>query len=150
MSAEKYQEAIAAITAGREKIWLEPPAGLDAIKGRLGAKGQNLTTLIFADKDTHSIMKYLHTLRDAAAEGVDLDALKNLAVRQFKYDQRRFVNYYRANDIASVFEAAAEGAQAAGDVEEFRALTGELLLYDMRLNYWVDINIPWSELAANC
>ena len=31
-----------------------------------------MTPLIFADKDTHSIVKYLHTLRDAVDQGVDL------------------------------------------------------------------------------
>ena len=149
MSTEKFQEAIELVTAGREKIWLDQPADLDSIKGRLGAKDQSLTTLIFADKDTHSIMKYLHALRDAAAEGVDLDALKNLAVKQIKYDQVRFENYYRSPEIAGVFEAAAEGVQAAAGPEEFRAITGELLLYGMRLNYWVDINIPWPELVES-
>ena len=149
MSAQKYQEAIAAVKAGREKIWLDRPADLEAIEGRLGAMGQNLTTLMFADKDTHSIMKYLHTLRDAAQDGVELGALKALATKQVRYDAVRFKNYYRSHEIAGVFETAAGGVEAAGDAEEFRSIIAELLLYAMRLNWWVDIIIPWPALAAS-
>jgi hypothetical protein len=149
MSTGKYQEAMARVTAGREEIWLDEPADLAAIKARQGAMKQNLTTLMFADKDTHSIMKYLHTLRDAAGEGVDLKALKALAIKQIKYDQTRFENYYLSNGTAGVFKAAADGVQAAGDADEFRALIGELLLYTMRLNHWVDISIPWPKLVES-
>lgn len=149
MSADSYATALEEIKTGREQIWLDRPAELAAIKGRLGAMGQNLTTLCFADKDTHSIMKYLHTLRDAAGAGEDLGALKALARMQLTFDQGRFERYYLAPGIARVFGAAATATDLAADAEEFRTVVGELLLYAMRLNYWVDLEIPWPKLVES-
>ena len=149
MSADSYAAALEVIKTNREQIWLDRPAELAAIRGRLGAMGQNLTTLCFADKDTHSIMKYLHTLRDAAGEGVDLAALKALARMQLAFDKGRFERYYLAPGIAQVFEAAVTAIDQAADADQFRTAVAELLLYAMRLNFWVDLEIPWPKLVES-
>ena len=148
MTSVSVEHIINLIKKEREKIWLSRPEDIRTLKRRLGAAKQNLTTLIYADNDTQSMEKYLYHLRQASKlDGMDLDTLRMLAIKQLEFDHRRADIYYQLNNFAKVLLQAIEALKGIRSVEDYRRLVEELIFYIGKLNFWIDLEIPWNKLS---
>jgi hypothetical protein len=148
MASNRLAKVIHSIRKEREKIWLRRSEDIPTLKKRIGSMKQNFTTVMYADTDTQSMVKYLYHLRETSKlKGVNLDTLKKVAINQLQFDQGRATRYYRLHKTAELLGQAIEALKTVRSVSAYRALIGELLLYLGKLNYWIDLEIPWAKLA---
>ncbi len=148
MATKGLAEVIRAIRKERERIWLRKPEDIGSLKRRIGARKQNFTTVMYADTDTQAMVKYLYNLRDASKiKGVDLPTLKRITEIMLGLDQRRAVIYYHLQKTAQLLEMTMDALKRVRTVKGYQSLIGEVLLYIGKLNYWIDLEIPWSRLA---
>jgi hypothetical protein len=138
MISEKYKE-----------IWLNKPNYLELLKKRMGARNQNLTTLIYAESDTRALVKSLFLLRELClSEEIDLDTLKKVTTIFLVNDQSRALRYYRMEELAHYLREVIEGLNHVDSIRAYKSLIEEVLFYIGRLNFWIDKEIPWSFLSS--
>lgn len=112
------QASLEKIKAAREVIWLEEPADIARLRTRKGARKQGASAMLYAAMKLGQLVVFLNHLREMARQGrVDLGTMKTVTERDVK------------------------------TLEEFVALTGELSLYIGRMDYWVDLLIPWAKFG---
>jgi len=135
---------------GRYKeIWLNRPKDIEALKMRMGTKNQNLTTLIYAEGDTRAFVKYLSSLRELCiSEEIDLNTIKKITEIFLRSDQSRAIRYYRMEGFAQFLKEAMEVLQKVSSIQDYKSLIEEVLIYVGRVNFWIDEQIPWSELSS--
>ena len=110
---------------------------------------QSLTTVMYADTDTQSIAKYLYNLREVSKlSKIDLETLKKTTLVQLQFDQSRSTRYYQLGTATKVLTKTIRALPKVRSMKDYQALIGELLLYIGRLNFWIDLEIPWAKLAS--
>lgn len=138
MISDKYKE-----------IWLNKPKDLESLKKRMGARNQNLTTLIYAESDTRALVKSLFLLRELClSEEIDLDTLKKVTTIFLVNDQSRALRYYRMEELAHYLREVIEDLNHVDSIRAYKSLIEEVLFYMGRLNFWIDKEIPWSFLSS--
>lgn len=148
MMSAHLKKVVKMIKTEREKIWLHRPEDIKTLKKRVGPMKQKFTTIIYADNDTQSVVKYLYNLREVSKlAGIDLETLKKVTLMQLQFDQKRATIYYHLGNTAKIFTRTVEAIQEVRSTEDYRDLIGEMLLYIGKLNYWIDLEIPWNKLA---
>jgi hypothetical protein len=55
--------------------------------------------------------------------------------------------FYQMTDTAAVVRRVKAALQGVETLQEYAALTGELCLYIGRMDYWVDLLIPWARFG---
>jgi hypothetical protein len=58
-----------------------------------------------------------------------------------------FGNHYQFADTAQVVRWAAEAMPEVNTLEDYATLIGEVAIYLNRVDYWVDLQIPWAEFG---
>jgi len=148
MATKSFGQVIKMTRKERENIWLRRSEDIATLKRRIGSMKQNFTTVMYADNDTQAMVKYLYNLREVSKmKKADLATLKQAAALMLEFDKRRAIVYYRLNRTAKLLGEAIEALKKVRTVKGYQALIGEVLLYIGRLNYWIDLEIPWSKLA---
>ena len=138
MISEKYKE-----------IWLNKPNYLELLKKRMGARNQNLTTLMYAESDTRALVKSLFHLRELClSEEIDLDTLKKVTTIFLVNDQSRALRYYRMEELAHYLSEVIEDLNHVDSIRAYKSLIEGVLLYMGRLNFWIDEEIPWFSLTS--
>lgn len=143
-------EAIARFEAEREKIWMTSPEDVTAlgqgiVPRRTGARGQYLSTIIFAEGEAR-------TLADEMLWGIirvceDTDA--DLATLQALIDQiigykAAFFDFVSIPSAAEMTRLYVETAKTCTTTEELARLSHAALGYANRLHMWVDYILPWG------
>ena len=149
MATEYLKKVIMSIKKEREKIWLHRPDDIRTLKKRIGSMKQNFTTVVYADTDTQSMVKYLYNLRETSKlPKIDLETLKKTTLVQLQFDQSRSTRYYDLKKTAKILKQTIRALPKVKSIKDYQALTGELLLYIGKENYWIDLEIPWKKLAS--
>jgi hypothetical protein len=133
----------------RERIWWTIPSDILRLRGRKGARQQNFTVTMYADGDTRAVGRYLYHLRESSlSDDIDLHTLMQVTLIFLRFDQRRLLRYFELHDAAAVFSRVLHVLPTVHTTSEYRQLIEELLLYVNRLNYWIDLQIPWHKLVT--
>jgi len=134
----------------RKKIWtVNKPKDIDRMRTRLGAKGQNYTINAYSVGDTNGICDFLHSMRITAKdETTDIKTLISATCNLLSFEGSRFARYYKLEDTTKLIEKTVDVLKK--DVKtnkEFLEVIEALMSYLGKINYWLDLEMPWKELA---
>ncbi len=142
------QASLEKIKAAREVIWLNEPADIARLREKKGARNQGASAVIYAAMKLGQLVVFLNHLRETARQGeVDLTTMKAILTPLLESYVSQYGGFYQMIDTAAVVRQAKEALQAAKTLDEYVALTGELSLYIGRMDYWVDLLIPWAKFG---
>ena len=143
-------EAIARFEAEREKIWMESPPDVAAlgrgeVPRRTGARGQYLSTIIFAEGEARTMADEMLWGIIRVCEDTEPDLKTLVAVIDqiigYKASFFDFVSIPSAAEMTRLYVAA---AKACTTTEELARLSHAALGYANRLHMWVDYILPWG------
>jgi hypothetical protein len=133
------------IKSAREAIWHEEPAEIARLPDIKAAWDQGASTVLFAATKLATLITFLNHVRDVArAGGVDLATLKAVTGPYLAFHAGVYGNFYRLATVARTVRLAEEALAGVSSLDEFSALIGELAIYLNRVDYWVDLHIPWA------
>jgi hypothetical protein len=139
------EETLNKIVAAREAIWFEEPAEITRLPEIKAARDQGASTVLFAATKLATLITFLNHMRGVAkGGGVDLETMKAVTEPYLAFHAGVYGNFYKLADTAQVVRWAQEALGDAADLEEYAALVGELAVYLNRVDYWVDLKIPWA------
>ena len=67
-----------------------------------------------------------------------------LAAPLLEFYAATYGGFYQMSDTAAVVRRAKAALQGVETLQEYAAVTGGLCLYIGRMDYWVDLLIPWA------
>lgn len=148
------QDVIAELDAERERVWLTLPEDVsdlgNGIVPRLtGPKKQYFTSLLYAEGEARTLAdEVLWGLIEISQKpGADLETLK-MVVNQIVDYKADFFDFVGLPLTCKWTHRYAEGARAAENLEEFRAVTGAALSYMNRIHMWIQSVFPWGIATA--
>jgi cucumopine synthase-like protein len=142
------QALLERIKAARESIWLSQPADIARLKVRKGARNQGASAVLYAAMKLGPLVTFLNHMRGVAREGgVDLEAMKAITEPLLDFYADTYGGFYRMTDNAEIVCMAKVALPDVKTLAEYAELTGELSSYIGRMDYWVDLLIPWANLA---
>lgn len=137
--------AIEEIKAAHEAIWHDEPAEIARLVDIKGAWDQGASTVLFAATKLATLITFLNHVRDVArTETVDLETMKAVTGPYLAFHAGVYGNFYRLADVSRTVRLAEEALATASSLDEYVALIGELAIYLNRVDYWVDLHIPWA------
>jgi hypothetical protein len=136
------------IRTARQSIWTEEPAEVKRLPGIKGAWNQGASTVLFAATKLATLITFLNHMRDIARQGgIDLETMKTATVPYLEFHAAVFGNHYQLAQTAQVVRWAKEAFPEVRTLEEYATLMGELAIYLNRVDYWVDLKIPWAKFG---
>ena len=135
------------------------PKDVDLMRKRLGARDQNFSICTYAIGETNGIVDVLHCIRiTAQQESVDLKTLISFTCNLLTLGVFRHRVYYNMLNSAKLLEKSVDVLKKKVKTKsEFIEIIAALAIYLGKLNYWLDLEMPWNELAieyhkakANC
>ena len=141
-------EALEKIRTARQAIWSEEPDEIKRLPGIKGAWDQGASTVLFAATKLATLITFLNHMRGVAKRGeVDLETMKKVTEPYLQFHAGVYGNHYQFADTARVVRWAAEAVSKVDSLEDYATLIGELAIYLNRVDYWVDMKIPWAEFG---
>jgi len=143
-------QMIALLEREREAMWRVMPEEVAAIgRGEIprgtGARGQYLSTLMFAEGETRTLADEMFwgLIEVCRKPDADLATLKMIIsqIIGYKADFFDFVGLPAAAATVHQYVAVAE---ATANLDELERLTGAALSWANRLHMWVDHVYPWG------
>lgn len=142
------QESLEKIKAAREAIWLTEPADIARLRTRKGARKQGASAVIYAAMKLGQLVVFLNHLREMARQGgIDLPTMKAITAPLLESYATQYGGFYQMTDTAAVVRMARAALEDVKSLGDYVALTGELSLYVGRMDYWVDLLIPWAKFG---
>jgi len=142
------EKALEKIRAAREAIWFEEPGEVKRLSGRKAAWNQGASTVLYAATKLATLITFLNHVRGVAmAGGVDLATMKTITEPFLEFHAGVYGNFYQFADTAQVVRWAAEALSEVTTLKDYAVLVGELAIYLNRVDYWVDLEIPWAEFG---
>jgi hypothetical protein len=142
------QEVLDRIKAARQTIWWEEPAEVKKLSSIKGAWNQGASTVLFAATKLATLITFLNHMRGLAKRGgVDLETMKAVTEPYLEFHAGVYGNFYQFADTAQVVRWAKEALSEVTTLEDYATLIGELSIYLNRMDYWVDIKIPWAKFG---
>lgn len=142
------EQALERIIAARQAIWYDEPAEVRRLSHIKGARAQGASTVIFAATKLQTLITFLNHMRDVAKQGdVDLATMVAVTEPYLAFHAGVYGNFYQFADTAKVVRWAIEGLAEVDTLEGYAVLTGELAIYLNRIDYWVDLKIPWAKFG---
>jgi hypothetical protein len=139
------QTALEKIKAAREAIWSEEPREVSRLNQIKATRNQAASTVLYATTKLATLITFLNHMRGIArGGGVDLETMKAVTEPYLVFHASVFGNFYKLADTAAVVGWAKEALPEASSLEEYAALVGELAIYLNRVDYWIDLHIPWA------
>jgi len=135
----------------RKKIWtVNKPKDVERMRTRIGAREQNYTINAYSVGDTNAIVDFLHSMRvTAQEENMDIKTLASAVCNLLSFEASRFTRYYNLEDTTKLFEKTVDVLKKeVKTAQEFLEVIEALMRYIGKLNYWLDLEIPWAELAV--
>lgn len=140
--------ALEQIKVARRAIWDEEPAEIQKLPEIKAARGQAASTVLYATTKLSILITFLTHIRSIAREEVvDLATLKIVTEPYLEFHAGVYGNFYQMADTAEVVRLAKKGLAQANSLDDFAELMGELAIYLNRIDYWVDLHIPWAEFG---
>ena len=135
---------------GRKKIWtINKPKDVERMRTRLGANGQNYTINDYSVGVTNAIVDFLHSMRVTAQDkAADVKTLILATCNLLSFEASGFTRYYNLEDTSKLMEKTVDVLKK--DVKthkDFLEVIEALMRYLGKLNYWLDLEVPWKELA---
>jgi len=141
-------DTLAKIKAAREAIWFEEPAELQRLAEIKGAWDQGASTVLFAATKLATLITFLnHMRRLARREDLDLETVKAVTEPYLAFHAGVYGNFYQLADTSRTVRWAKEALSQVQSLDEYAALIGELAIYLNRVDYWVDLKIPWARFG---
>ncbi|TPE47718.1 hypothetical protein [Amaricoccus solimangrovi] len=144
------EEAIARFEAEREKIWMSSPEDVTAlgqgiVPRRTGARGQYLSTIIFAEGEARTfademLWGIIRVCEDTTADLATLQAL----IDQIIGYKASFFDFVSLPSAAEMTRLYVEAAKLCETTDELARLSHAALGYANRLHMWVDYILPWG------
>jgi hypothetical protein len=142
------EKALKKIKAAREAIWLEEPPDMERLRGRKGARNQGASAVLYAATKLATLITFLNHVRGVARQGgVDLETMKAVTEPFLEFHAGLYGGFYQLTDTAEVVRWAEEALSEVKTLEDYATLMGELALYVGRVDYWVDLEIPWAKFG---
>lgn len=138
-------EILNQIRAAREQIWHEEPLEVQQLSSRKAARGQAASTVLYATTKLATLITFLNHMRGVAHEGgVELATMKAVTVPYVRFHAGIIGGFYQLAETARIVRLAEGALGEAGSLDEFANLLGELSIYLNRIDYWIDLHIPWA------
>jgi hypothetical protein len=142
------KESLEKIRSARGDIWWNEPAEVRRLPGIKGARGQGASTVLYAATKLATLITFLNHVRGVANQGgVDLTTMKAVAEPYLEFHAGVYGNFYQFADTARVVRQAKEILSQAETLEDYAAVVEELSMYLNRIDYWVDMKIPWAKFG---
>ena len=141
-------DSLEMIKAARESIWLNEPADIVRLRTRRGARNQGASAVLYAAMKLGQLVTFLNHMRGVARKGgVDLGTMKAVTDPLLDFYADSYAGFYRMTDTAEIVRQAKAALREVKTLDEYVALTGGLSLYVGRMDYWVDLQIPWAKFG---
>ena len=142
------QTALKKIRTARQSIWTEEPTEITRLPSIKGAWDQAASTVLFAATKLATLITFLNHMRGMAKRGgVELETMKVVTLPYLEFHASVLGNHYQFADTAQVVRWAAEAVPEVNTIEDYATLIGVLAVYLNRVDYWVDMKIPWAEFG---
>jgi len=143
------RQVIDFIRKERKRIWLIEPDEVKRLLKTTGTFDQTCTVVLYAESETRQMADFLYCLRDAAKrEAVMLDSLRATTRNLLDLMAAKWEGSYHLSDTLRVIKEAAFALDKKMNKDDYNALVEELLLYIGRLNFWIEVHIPWYEIIG--
>lgn len=143
-------EAIARFEAEREKIWMTSPEDVTAlgqgiVPRNTGARGQYLSTIIFAEGEARTFADEMlwGIIRVCEDTEADLKTLQAVIDQIIGY-KASFFDFVSLPSAAEMTRLYVETAKVCETTDELARLSHAALGYANRLHMWVDYILPWG------
>ena len=141
-------DSLEMIKAARESIWLNEPADIVRLRTRRGARNQGASAVLYAAMKLGQLVTFLNHMRGVARKGgVDLGTMKAVTDPLLDFYADTYAGFYRMTDTAEIVRQAKAALREVKTLDEYVALTGGLSLYVGRMDYLVDLQIPWAKFG---
>lgn len=144
------EDAIARFEEERERIWLKAPAevtllGQGIVPRGTGARGQYLSTIIFAEGEARTMADEMlwGIIRVAEDTDADIETLKSV-IKQIIGYKAEFFEFVSLPEAAQMIRLYVETATACQTLDQLARLSHAALGYANRLHMWVDYILPWG------
>lgn len=144
------EEAIARFEAEREKIWMTSPDDVTAlgqgiVPRRTGARGQYLSTIIFAEGEARTfademLWGIIRVCEDTEADLATMQAI----IDQIIGYKASFFDFVSLPSAAEMTRLYVDASKTCVTTEELARLSHAALGYANRLHMWVDYILPWG------
>jgi hypothetical protein len=142
------EKALEKIKAAREAIWSEEPPDIERLRTAKGARNQGASAVLYAATKLATLITFLNHVRGVAKQReVDLETMKTVTGPFLEFHAGLYGGFYQLTDTAEVVRWAKEALSEVKNLEDYATLMGELTLYVSRVDYWVDLEIPWAEFG---
>ena len=142
------QASVEKIKTAREAIWLHEPADIGRLRTRKGARNQGASALLYAAMKLGQLVVFLNHLREVAKQGgVDLETMRRITEPLLEFYAKQYNGFYQLIDTAAIVRQGESALRGVRTLDEYAALVGELSLYVGRMDYWVDLEIPWPQFG---
>jgi hypothetical protein len=133
------------IRAAREAIWFMEPEEVTRLVHIKATDNQAASTVLYATTKLATLVTFLNHMRGLAKVGrVDLDTMVIVTVPYLDFHAGVFGNFYKLAGTAQVVRWASEALPKVRSLGEYTALMEELAIYLNRIDYWIDLKIPWA------
>jgi len=142
------EQALERIIAARQAIWYDEPAEVRRLADIKGARAQGASTVLFAATKLQTLITFLNHMRGVAKQGgVDLATMLAVTEPYLAFHAGVYGNFYQFADTEKVVRWAIEALAEVATLEGYAVLIGELAIYLNRMDYWVDLKIPWAKFG---
>lgn len=142
------QQALDKIKAAREAIWWEEPDEIKRLPSIKATRSQGASTVLYAATKLATLITFLNHMRGVArGGGVDLETMKAVTESYLEFHAGVYGNFYKFAEVAQVVRGAQEALAQVKSLEDYAILIGELSIYLNRVDYWVDMKIPWAKFG---
>jgi hypothetical protein len=133
------------IRAAREAIWSTEPEEVTRLAHIKATRNQAASTVLYATTKLTTLITFLNHMRGVAkGGGVDLDTMVAVTAPYLDFHAGVFGNFYKLADTAQMVRWASQALPEASSLSEYAALLEELAICLNRIDYWIDLKIPWA------
>lgn len=139
------ENALSRIRAAREAIWFAEPDEVARLVQIKATGNQAASTVLYATTKLATLITFLNHMRGMAKGGaVDLRTMQAVTIPYLDFHAGVFGNFYKLAGTAQVVRWASEALPEARSLGEYATLMEELAIYLNRIDYWIDLKIPWA------
>jgi len=136
------------VRESRKRIWNTEPHEVKKLL-KIRSYGQNCMVVLYAESETRQLVDFLYCLKVATKrEKVELESIKEITKVLLEFYASKFNGWYQMSDTANLFKEIISAIDEITDKVNFNMLLEELLLYVGRLNFWIEVKIPWYAIIG--
>jgi hypothetical protein len=142
------EQALQRIKAAHEAIWSDEPPEIARLFDIKAARNQGASTVLYAATKLATLITFLNHVRGIALAGaVDLETMKPVTASFLEFHAGALGGFFQLADTAKIVRWAREALPEVLSLDDYASLIGELSIYLNRVDYWLDLRIPWAEFG---